>query len=686
MNRKRIIGLLVFLLLLLPVKTQADSPAITHLYVSLAGSDAWSGRLAEPNAEHTDGPLQRLTAARDAVRHHKAANTDTGEVRIHLRGGTYFLDRPLELTSQDSGTETAPVIYTAYAGENVRLVGGREIRGFHPVTDSDMLKRFKPDCRGSILQTDLKAQGITDYGTLVSRGFGRPVAPAGLELFFQDQRMTPARWPNTGWVKIDKVPNGADGGRFTYSEDAPGSWAKNDDIWVHGFWTQDWADSYERVKSIDPATKTIETYPPHGIYGYSEGHRYYVLNVPEELDSPGEWYLDRSRGMLYFYPPAPIADGEPPIVSIAESVLALNNCSYVTFRGMTLEGTRGTAVRITGGTGNRIEGCTIRHIGNVGAVLSGGKLNGVQSCDIYDTGDGGIGLSSGDTQTLSPAGLFADNNHIHHYSQWCLTYRPAVGVNGVGNRVSHNRIHDGPHNAIQLGGNDHLIEYNEIFDVCTESDDVGAFYTGRSWVDRGTIIRYNYFHDIHSAADQYRHGSRVVYLDDAASGFTIHGNLFVKAGSLCAINVGGGRDNRIVNNVLIDCAKGVLIDTRGVGWASDRIAENGEWRMYEKLKAVKFDQPPYSTRYPKLATILNEAPAEPRGNELISNLTMRTPLLDMPESHRHLLTEKSNLELRPEKDGEMNLQMINILLRRVPDAEPLPVDNIGLYSDAYRTL
>jgi hypothetical protein len=685
MNRKQICGLFV-LLLLLPINAQTDSPSITHLYVSPTGSDAWSGRPAEANAEHTDGPLQTLTAARDAVRQLKAANTVPGEIRIHLRGGTYFLDRPLELTSEDSGTETAPVMYTAYEGETVRLMGGREVHGFQPVADLDMLNRFKQECRGSILQSDLKAQGITDFGTLVSRGFGRAVAPAGLELFYRDERMTVARWPNTGWAKIAAVPNGPNGGQFTYSEETPGTWAKNDDIWVHGFWTQDWADSYERIKSIDPATKTIETHPPHGIYGYSEGHRYYVLNVPEELDSPGEWYLDRSRGVLYFWPPAPIADGEPPIVSIAESALVLNNCSYITFRGMTLEGTRGTAVRITGGVGNRIAGCTIRHIGNVGAVLSGGKQNGVQSCDIYDTGDGGIGLYGGDKPTLTPAGLFADNNHIHHFNQWCLTYRPAIGIGGVGNRASHNRIHDGPHNAIQLGGNDHLIEYNEIFDVCTESDDVGAFYSGRSWVDRGTVIRYNYFHDIHSAADQYRHGSRVVYLDDAASGFTIQGNLFVKAGSLCAINVGGGRDNRIVNNVFIDCTKGVLIDTRGVGWASDRISEGGEWQMYDKLKAVNFDRPPYSTRYPKLATILEEAPAEPRGNELIGNLALRTPLLDMPESHRHLLTEKSNLELRLEKDGETNIQMINILLRRMPDTEPIPVDKIGLYPDAYRTL
>ena len=637
-----------------------------------------------------DGPVKTLRAARDQVRQIRASGQEAGPITVSVRGGTYYLDQPLELTQQDSGTEKSPIIYSTYKGESVRLVAGKAVNSFKPVTDPDILKRFKKECRNFILQADLKAQGITDFGKLVSRGFGRSILPAGLELFFENERMTVARWPNTGWVKIAAIPNGQDGGQFTYSEDEPGTWAPSDDIWVHGFWTQDWADSYEHVKSIDLTTKTIETYPPHGIYGYSANHRYYVLNVLEELDSPGEWYLDRTSGILYFWPPAPITN-EPPIVSITDSILVLNNCSYVTFRGMTLECTRGTAVRIDGGSGSHIEGCTVRHIGNVGVVISGGRKNGVQSCDIYDAGDGGIGLYGGDKQTLTPAGLYADNNHIHHYSQWCLTYRPAIGIGGVGNRASHNRIHDGPHNAIQLGGNDHLIEYNEIFDVCTESDDVGAFYAGRSWVDRGTVIQYNYFHDIHSAKDQYQNGSRVVYLDDAASGFTVRGNVFYKAGSLCAINVGGGRDNIIDNNIFIDCAKGVLIDTRGLGWAKGYISEGGGWNMYEKLKAVHFDQPPYSTHYPKLAAILDTAPAEPRGNELIDNLAVRTPLLDMPQSHRNLLLEKDNWSTDTDpgfenaEQNDFRLKKDSAIFTHIPGFEPIPFDRIGLYSDACRS-
>ncbi len=296
----------------------------------------------------------------------------------------------------------------------------------------------------------------------------------------------------------------------------------------------------------------------------------------------------------------------------------------------------------------------------------------------------GLCFPGGDQNTLTPAHNYAEDNHIHHYNRWCLTYRPAVQVGGVGNRVAHNRIHDGPHNAIQLGGNDHLIEYNDIFDVCTESDDVGAFYAGRSWVNRGTVIRYNFFHHIHSAKDQYRHGSRVVYLDDAASGFTIEGNVFYLAGSLCAINVGGGRDNVIKNNVFVDCAKGALIDTRGVGWAKDFISKGGEWHMYEQLERVHYDQPPFSERYPKLASILAEAPAEPRGNVLVNNLAVRTQLLDMPQAYQHLLVNQGNWSTEDDP-GFVDIQKLDFRLKKdsavfkhIPEFQAIPFEKIEL--------
>ena len=502
--------------------------------------------------------------------------------------------------------------------------------------------------------------------------------------------MTLARWPNTGWLLIDTVPQGPEGGGFTYAEDRPDTWAVQEDIWVHGFWTHDWADSFEHVKSIDPATNTITTYPPHGVYGYSEKHRYYFLNVMEELDTPGEWYLDDSRGVLYLWPPASL-ENEMPIVSMTDTIFSLQDCSHVTFSSMTLECTRSTAVRITGGKDVVIENCVIRNTGNLAVEIRKGQAHSVIGCEIYESGDGGIYLDGGDQPTLTPAGHYAVNNHIYRYNRWRLTYGPAIQISGVGNRIAHNTIHDGPHNAIQLDGNEHVMEFNEIYDVCNATDDVGAFYSGRSWINRGNVIRYNYFHHIHSAPDRLLNGSRVVYLDDAASGFTVYGNVFYKAGSLCAINVGGGRDNRIENNIFIDCKVGAYIDSRGTDWATNHIAKGGGWQMYEKLERVNYNQPPFSTRYPELATILEEAPAEPRGNKLINNLAVNTQMLNMSESYQHLLEQKGNWSTEQDpgffdmEQEDFRLKEDSPVFQQIPGFQKIPFDRIGPVPDSGTT-
>ena len=127
-------------------------------------------------------------------------------------------------------------------------------------------------------------------------------------------------------------------------------------------------------------------------------------------------------------------------------------------------------------------------------------------------------------------------------------YNPAVQMSGVGNRVTHNLIHDAPHMAIGSGGQNHRIEYNEIYHVCTESNDAGAMYAGRNWTMRGTEIRFNYLHDIQGFEGK---GCVGVYLDDQYSGTLVYGNLFHKVTR--AAMIGGGRDCTIENNIFVDC-------------------------------------------------------------------------------------------------------------------------------------
>ena len=131
------------------------------------------------------------------------------------------------------------------------------------------------------------------------------------------------------------------------------------------------------MKSIDTARREIITYPPQGVYGYAKGKRYYAFNILEELDEPGEWYLDRNSGVLYFWPPAPLGRGEAAVSLLEEPLITLDGASNVTLRGLTLEYTRGDAVDIRGGAGNKVVGCTIRNIGNVAVKIESGERHSV---------------------------------------------------------------------------------------------------------------------------------------------------------------------------------------------------------------------------------------------------------------------------------------------------------------------
>lgn len=647
------------------------------LYVAPGGNDAWSGRSAEPGGG--DGPLATLQRARDEIRKLKKQGAlPAGGVAVELRGGVYELARPFELGAEDSGAEGAPIVYRARAGEEVRLVGGVQVKTFQRVTDPAVLGRLDESARDKVLQADLKALGVTDFGD-VATGANR------LEVFFQDRPMTLARWPNEGFVRIVELVGGAPHrihsapgdkiGRFVYEGDRPKRWVDEKDVWLHGYWFWDWADQRQRVESIDVARRVISLVPPYHSYGYRKGQWYYALNLLPELDRPGEWYLDRPSGILYFWPPAPLDQGKT-LVSVLPSLVTIRGASHVTLRGLILEACRATAAHVQGGTDNKIIGCTIRNAGSW-AVQMSGTDGGVVGCDIYETGDGGIGLSGGDRKTLTPGRLLADNNHIHHYSRWNRICRPAISLDGVGNRAAHNLIDNAPHQAISFSGNDHVIELNEIHSVCYESNDAGAIYSGRNWTMRGTIVRHNYFHHINGFEGR---GCVGVYLDDQFSGTEISGNLFVKVTR--AAMIGGGRDCTIANNVFVDCVPATHVDARGLGWAA-----RGRGGLEDSLAAMPYREPLWAGRYPALVKILDEDPMAPRGNRIARNICVGGRWGDFEAKAKPLVTFQDNLLKEDPRfvDAEHgNFQLKNDSPAFKLGFQRIPLEKIGLYQDPQR--
>ena len=660
------------------------SHSATSFHVSPSGNDRNPGTKLKP--------FKTLQRARNAIRAMgKRAGLSPADVTVILAGGIHTLGATLKLAEQDSGRPGAPVVYRSGAAGEARLVGGRVLKGFKPVTNRAVLARLPKAARRHVRQISLKRLGIRDYGRLGLRGFGPVSGPAPVELFFNGVAVPLAGWPKRGFLKIASVPMPkgldlpAEGGiptdRFHYRGDRPTRWRTSDDLWVHGYWTYDWADRTVRVRSIDTAKRLLVTHAPHGLYGYRAGQRFRFLNVLEELSRPGEWFLDRKTGTLYFWPPSPIEKGEALLSTLKTPLVSMQGASHVQLIGLTLEG-GGDAVHIASGENNLIAGCVIRNVGGNGVVVEDGTGHTVQSCDISQTGEGGIRLTGGDRKTLRRAGHVVRNNHIHHFARSCRTYRPAVAAGGVGITISHNLIHDAPHAGIIINGNDHTIEFNEIHHLCYETGDVGAFYMGRDWSMRGNVVRHNYFHDLGGLG----YGSMAVYLDDCASGAAVVGNVFCRAGR--GAFIGGGRDNIVENNLFIDCHPSVHVDARGLTWMRPKIEQRlGTCDLVGKIKALNYRKPPYATRYPKLAAILDGDPKRPDGNRVLRNLSIGGEWLHLENVKKSWVLMRDNLVRRKASRGDPSAPGFRLPANhpaRKRGFKDIPVERIGLQVDEHR--
>jgi hypothetical protein len=563
------------------------------------------------------------------------------------------------------------------------------------VSDPAILVRLPEEARGKVMQVNLRAFGVTNILPLQLGGFGSgsgfktyPV----MELFFDGQAMQPARWPNDGYVRVADICVkdghtvhglvGSKTGRFAYEGNRPKRWKAEKDAFLYGYWFWDWCDSYERVASIDTDKREITLTPPYATYGYRKDQRYYAVNLFSEIDMPGEWYLDRSSGTVYLYPPS---DPSKAVVEISVArfpFVQMENVSYATFQGLTWDLGCGDGLIIQGGLQCLLAGCTVRRFGGTGVAIYGGTGHGLLSCDIHSMGRGGMVVAGGDRKTLTPGGHFIENCHIYGLSRVDHTYTPAVGMTGVGNRIAHNLFHDIRSSAINLTGNDHLVEFNEVYRVVRESDDQGGVDMFGNPTFRGNVYRYNYFHHIgnwHHQGDEPACGQAGIRLDDAISGTLIYGNIFYRcsAGRLGfgGVQIHGGKDNIVDNNLFVDCMAAISFSP----WGETR------WRDFtvQSLQSPEIDKSLYLSRYPELARLSDDYDV----NLICRNLVYNCGEFLRREPGRNKLIDNCVTAENPgfshAARGVFNLAEDAPGLSRT-SYEPIPFDEIGLYRDAFR--
>ena len=527
-----------------------------QLYLAPDGNDMRSG--VRPEGRGPDGPLATLERARDILRARKAAGELSEGAFVELRKGTYYLDRPVELGPQDSGTATAPIVYRRYGKEEVLIKGSR------------LVVRWRPYQRG-IWQARLA---------------GTPFVKSGVgDLFFVGKRQPRARVPNVdpkhprsgGFLYVDGVVEKGSKSLFHYNPNLlkPQAWTHPERARVTVWSWLNWNLNRVTIKRIDTEKHIVEL-AGNASYKLIRGNRFYIDNVFEELDAPGEWYHDLQTRTLYFLPP----DGESPegkvSVALSSGLIVVKGdrktgtfAEHLHFHGLTLSETRGSAVVLDAAAHCQVTASTVTNTGSVGVYLTGAAHhNRIAGCDIHHCRAQGIVLNGRRDWSHSPTGKLSHNvitnNHVYQIGDggnaWAaIQIHPGCGGNCThDNVISHNLVHDTPRQGIRFDGMRNVVECNRVHHTNQEQSDTGAIGMGsRDIYERGSSVRYNYVHDtggynmLKPGVWQYPHYCWGIYLDDYTSGVHVYGNICVRT-YLGGVMVHGGQDNIIENNIVVD--------------------------------------------------------------------------------------------------------------------------------------
>ncbi len=568
----------------------------------------------DPSSKGGDGsadkPFKAIEEARDAIR--SLDKTGEGGVNVILRNGEYKITSPITFTAEDSGTESFPISYIAENKLGAKLTGGFKLNysDFKELSSAEKAKLNDTGAASKVQKLDLTKYGVDKSNVGALYYDPKPL----IGLYIDGVGQTVARYPNEGYLNTAGESSDpthvliADGDSVSRMK----TWDKLSQVGVFGFPRYEWATHASLITSFDEATGAVNFNLAAGYDGYVEGARYYFSNIYEELDTAGEYYIDTDTCTLYAYLPDGAKNAELTMSLYNDKLINVNGAEHITFKDVEFSMTRGrTGVEVKSNDVT-FDGIKLYGIGGVGMNLDGYRIT-VKNSELTGTGEDCIRLYGGDRQTLTSSENLIYNNYFHHWATTGYTYRPAVRADGVGMTISHNEMAYTGHFAIHYYGNDHMIEYNDIHHVTLDSSDAGAIYAGRQWTYYGNVIRYNYIHDM---GNPELGDANAIYFDDGLSGQTVYGNIIqnVYGPKSHALGHGGGRDNKIYNNIFIDIYNGtnvisdvLYVDTRSRAGAEDPTYWAGDtWEFAVQFSEVPVHSEIWKTKYPALAQVKYE--------------------------------------------------------------------------------
>lgn len=466
------------------VRVRIPIPSPTTIYhVSPNGSDTNNGSAG--------APFRTLERARDVIRA-LPRPLPGGGVIVYLRDGIHRRTATFSLNATDSGTETAPVIYAAFPGENPILTTTKPVTSsqIQPLAASEHVRVAPGIDPARIWEISVAGNARANafpnvFNEWVIFNALRASNNGGLmEVFQQGERLRISRYPNhnltndilTASLSMNGVATGAAtdgstflngagnytmsngtvtmvGGAFHYgSADASriARWQtalSRGGLWLMGYWRVPWQLNGVRVSLIDPGKQVIglvtnssnasNALVSLGVgdkYSRPAGSRkepYWVVNLLEEMDQTGEWAIDFSRQRLYVLAETttPPADGAIELSDVGTPLIQVNGGSDIIFRGLNMQRHLGIGIQVLGGTRVLVAGCNFRHIGNMVVDINGGTNHGVVSSNFDNLSSGGVMLRGGQiSPAIVPADHFAVNNKFRSFGEVVRVYQAAVDV------------------------------------------------------------------------------------------------------------------------------------------------------------------------------------------------------------------------------------------------------------------
>lgn len=558
------------------VNAQTDK---TVIYVSPAGNDSADGTV--------ENPLQSVNAARLAARKYLKNGIS---VEVVFRGGEYRMTEGVSFTAEDSGTKENPVVYRAYDGEKVTFKGSKTLdtSTVSQITDKGILNRIHSNATGKVLEIDLAANGITsdmlfnaETTTLNTNAKIKGGEPNSL--YINDKELEIAHWPNGR--NYSNFTIGDNNYSMYYSESDPDRWGKAKGWWVEGYVDTDYRKLRISVDNIDTSKRLITLYekPVLKVSSYFS-RRWQAWNLLEEIDLPGEYYIDCNTMKLYFYPPYTLKNADMELSVLKDNMFTITDAHDITFTGFEFTQTRNDVFNMANVDNIDIIGNTFTNISATAVWCYGEShqttykaaktdagywqkqiLDCSYNCDIKDNvfymiGGAAVNISGGNVDTLTPSNNIIENNLILRTSQKYFQNGQAAELYGCGNIVRKNEFGGVPHQGIFMLGNDHVIEYNEFYDICQETSDSGVIYRGQGLNGRGIRASYNYIHDCNNTTELPHPWQNAIYWDGGQEGCMADHNIIYNMPSSLLANSVGYQIHQY--NVAVDCSYHPLRITR----------------------------------------------------------------------------------------------------------------------------